>query len=37
MDLSSGATAAKDAAKDTKEPAFQAFVSSEERFPHPAS
>ena len=28
MDLSSGATAAKDEAKDTKEQAVQAFVSS---------
>ena len=35
MDLSPGATAAKDAAKDTKEQAVQAFVSSEERFPPP--
>ena len=35
MDLSSGATAAKDAAKDPKEPAVQAFVSSDERFPPP--
>ena len=35
MDFSSGATAAKDAAKGTKQQAVQAFVSSEERFPPP--
>ena len=35
MDLISGATTAKDAAKGTKEQAVQAFVSSEERFPPP--